>query len=281
MKDEQRIKVLEDELKVLKNEIKAVLLDLREQYLNLQNPFNCNMTSGTGHGIRESKLELQEYGAETDEQNDLVNETNAGTMIPEVKTRDSQVNSPASFAGAAKGGKQMSLPKTPGEAAGLLFRDNERMEESSRAEWNGAGHLWHQLTGQNKEQIDDEQPADITTHLFKRSNEQDFAPNHGKVDLVVIAGLTQWVDQATSKLGRERTEIIVEMSYAMGHLPEKLKDAVIRMVRLSPNESKSQKMAASDYLELLAQLENLLGNSRQQEKALLSIISMMKDSKDG
>src|SRR4030042_3071118 len=40
MKDEQRIQVLEDEVKILKNEVKAVLLDLREQYMNMQNPFN-------------------------------------------------------------------------------------------------------------------------------------------------------------------------------------------------------------------------------------------------
>ena len=51
MNDEQRIRVLEEELKVLKNEIKSVLLDLREQYLNIQNPFNTSMAPNVAASV--------------------------------------------------------------------------------------------------------------------------------------------------------------------------------------------------------------------------------------
>ena len=44
MNEEQRIKLMEEELKILKNEVKTILLDIREQYLNIQNPFNFNNT---------------------------------------------------------------------------------------------------------------------------------------------------------------------------------------------------------------------------------------------
>ncbi len=64
MKDEQRITVLEDELKILKNEIKAVLLDLREQYLNIQNPFNQNMVPSAG-GINQA-MHLEQKGEQQD-----------------------------------------------------------------------------------------------------------------------------------------------------------------------------------------------------------------------
>ncbi len=47
MNEEQRIKLLEEELKILKNEVKTILLDIREQYLNIQNPFNLNMVANT------------------------------------------------------------------------------------------------------------------------------------------------------------------------------------------------------------------------------------------
>jgi len=47
MNEEQRIKLLEEELKILKNEVKTILLDIREQYLNIQNPFNMNMVANT------------------------------------------------------------------------------------------------------------------------------------------------------------------------------------------------------------------------------------------
>jgi hypothetical protein len=53
------------------------------------------------------------------------------------------------------------------------------------------------------------------------------------------------------------------------------------MIHVSHHESQGQSITASDYLALLAQLENLLADSKQQDKALLSILSMMKDSKDG
>ena len=106
-------------------------------------------------------------------------------------------------------------------------------------------------------------------------------PASGKVkyDLMVVAGLTQWIDLSTARLGKERAEALVEMSYTMGRLPENLKDVLIKMVRITKNESNGHNVTASDYLAILAQLENLLGKSEIQDNALLSLISMMKESK--
>ena len=103
-----------------------------------------------------------------------------------------------------------------------------------------------------------------------------------RADLVVIAGLTQWVDQASAKLGKDRTEALVEMSTAMGRIPENIKDVLIRMVRISRYESTStQSPTATDYLATLAQLESLMGGEQIQDNALLSILSMMKESNRG
>jgi hypothetical protein len=93
-----------------------------------------------------------------------------------------------------------------------------------------------------------------------------------------VAGLTQWIDQSTARLGKERAEALVEMSYTMGRLPENLKDALIKMVRITKNETNGHNVTASDYLAILAQLENLLGKSEIQDNALLSLISMMKET---
>jgi len=114
-------------------------------------------------------------------------------------------------------------------------------------------------------------------------NKKDQDIYHDKqVDLVVIAGLTQWLDQAITKLGKERTEVLIEISFTMGRLPQNLKDALVRMAHLSHQETPSgQSTTASDYLSILAQLDNLLSGSKQQDNALLSILSMMKDSKNG
>jgi hypothetical protein len=256
MKDEQRIKALEEEIKVLKNEIKMVLLDLREQYLNVQNPFNYVAAAGPG----------------SEHASNPVMEKESIKPEPEEEKTEDIVEAPLSTApsdikvgGGQKHAEFSSLPPQPPP----LPSDTPRL-------WQGT-----ELRDE-EEEFDREPPRrDMASSQSRRRQEQDFYHGDTKVDLVVIAGLTQWIDQATAKLGKERTEILIEMFFAMGRLPEKLKDTLIRMIRVSHHESQGQSITASDYLALLAQLENLLADSKQQDKALLSILSMMKDSKDG
>ena len=147
-------------------------------------------------------------------------------------------------------------------------------ESASR---NTLPRLWQEAGPDDEEELLPKGP--MSSH--KRTREHNLSAGKSKVDLVVVAGLTHWIDQATAKLGKERTEILVEMSFAMGHLPEKLKDALIRMIRVSHHELKGQSITSSDYLSILAQLENLLADPKQQDKALLSILSMMKESQNG
>jgi len=116
---------------------------------------------------------------------------------------------------------------------------------------------------------------------MKHQFDHEFETKGSKVDLVVIAGLTQWIEQSAAKLGKERAEILLEMAFAMGRVPEKIKNALIKMLRISAYDAPTQTATASEYLSTLAQLDNLLANSSQQDNALLSILSMMKDAKHG
>lgn len=151
-------------------------------------------------------------------------------------------------------------------------------ESASR---NTLPRLWQEAGPDDEEEGEEELLPKGPMSSHKRTREHNLSAGKSKVDLVVVAGLTHWIDQATAKLGKERTEILVEMSFAMGHLPEKLKDALIRMIRVSHHELKGQSITSSDYLSILAQLENLLADPKQQDKALLSILSMMKESQNG
>lgn len=151
-------------------------------------------------------------------------------------------------------------------------------ESASR---NTLPRLWQEAGPDDEEEAEEELLPKGPMSSHKRTREHNLSAGKSKVDLVVVAGLTHWIDQSTAKLGKERTEILVEMSFAMGHLPEKLKDALIRMIRVSHHELKGQSITSSDYLSILAQLENLLADPKQQDKALLSILSMMKESQNG
>jgi hypothetical protein len=261
MATEERIKALEDEIKILKNEIKAVLLDLREQYLNIQNPFNYNMSTsadtfssvGTEQGDKETNIDEGVGEAKTD------------NAFPEVKAVEDQ--RPASelpgrqkAKKASGSGPEIKMIESSGTDSAML----------------GAGP---EIT--SEEEFEEAPPTKAASLRNKKKGKQSFAEGDGKSDIVVIAGLTQWIDQSTAKLGKERTEALVEMSSTMGRLPPDIKDALVRMARLSLHEPNVQSITASDYLSVLAQLENLISGSKLQDNALLSILSMMQETNNG
>jgi len=94
-----------------------------------------------------------------------------------------------------------------------------------------------------------------------------------KIDLTTIAGLTQWVGDSVKKLGRERTEAILDISEMVGHVPPDLKKILVRFINRTPDESDGNP-TTRDYIATLIQLESLLGmNSKSDELALLSILS--------
>jgi len=294
MNDEQRIRVLEEELKVLKNEIKSVLLDLREQYLNIQNPFNASMApnAGVSMGInmgpqvekpvsaapaKGPEEEISE--AAYDEEQEQVS-LGAGMDCAE----EGPGNAPLDFANSAEmpglnsgnGGFGMApgLPSSdPLIGAGL---------GPSPSMGAGPGPALGLAQAENAGDEDDEdfipQEAAQPSKGANKKKELSLSGGKTKYDLMVVAGLTQWIDQSTARLGKERAEALVEMSFTMGRLPENLKDALIKMVRITKNESNGHNVTASDYLSILAQLENLLGKSELQDNALLSLISMMKET---
>jgi hypothetical protein len=262
MKDEQRIKVLEDELKILKSEVKSVLLDLREQYLNIQNPFNQNMVPSAGMTA--------------------VAGTNSG---PEQKHEEKGGDEIEASAAANTGNMPIDVIMAASQMPASQLPKSQKEGNSNNSKTMTDGFQSMDVSGSetsNEEEIFEELLPNVASSFNRRKKEQKVAAESSKIDLVVIAGLTQWLDQATAKLGKERTEVLVEISFAMGRLPENLKDALIRMARLSHYESTNgQSITAGDYLAVLAQLENLLTGSQQQDNALLSILSMMKDSRNG
>ena len=303
MNEEQRIKVLEEELKVLKNELKTVLLDLREQYLNIQNPFNHGMAANAGSpqpGINpdngngtDSSIKDEPVNINLDdEENEDVNEDNDIEFNPPVTEIDID-----NFAGGpsaddnsldddfASSGPQFAELET----SAISGPDTDDDLPSSRPESKTDSVPVSASFNDDQEDDSDsfEEPETEIIKLKPASSKNgkqkaiSLPTGNPKFDLVVIAGLTQWVDQATAKLGKERTEALVEMSCTMGRTPEHLKEVLIKMARLSPHESNGQPLKASDYLSILAQLENLLGESEIKDHALLSILSMMKESNDG
>jgi len=298
MNDEQRIRVLEEELKVLKNEIKSVLLDLREQYLNIQNPFNTsmapNISAGAGPSAEKpaAKAPIKQANAVVEEAVEEAPEEpvmfGAGSDYEEEGAGGAPLDfgNSLEMPGLDSGNGDFGMP--PGLPSGEPLAGAGAAPSLDAGPGPAAGPAQAGSTGDNDDDDEDDdddvpqvvvQPSKGGKKKKEKEKEQVLASGKVKYDLMVVAGLTQWIDQSTARLGKERAEALVEMSYTMGRLPENLKDVLIKMVRITKNESNGHNVTASDYLAILAQLENLLGKSEIQDNALLSLISMMKESK--
>jgi hypothetical protein len=307
MNEEQRIKLVEEELKILKNEVKTILLDIREQYLNIQNPFNLSMVPNTGIPPAGASPEQRERATEVPPDDLSCNNENI-SLSPAMDFGDSGLSFGKPFADLSSRAEieQPGLPgpsslndiPCPGPSAGPgSFNESDSDDSSVEEEDKPVKHKG--TRGKKKTNVNAEidtvfDDEDERNELEELIGAKTALPKNGRkkggtllmsgtrADLVVIAGLTQWVDQAAGKLGKDRTEALVEMSTAMGRIPENIKDVLIRMIRISRYESTSiQSPTATDYLATLAQLESLMGGEQIQDNALLSILSMMKESNRG
>jgi hypothetical protein len=305
MNEEQRIKLVEEELKILKNEVKTILLDIREQYLNIQNPFNFNMVANTppaGANPDQRDKEAENPAVDLNMPKDEAlpspsadftpAELSFGKAFTDLSTK-TETEKPglaglAAFAGDAPGmGPSAGAGMAPEEG----FADKPEEEEQAPRARNTRSKK--KAAAPVEPEPDEDGGSEDNESREDLLNTKPVAPRNGKkrsnllmsgtrADLVIIAGLTQWVDQATGKLGKDRTEALVEMSTAMGRIPDNIKDVLIRMVRISRYEStNTQSPTATDYLATLAQLESLMGGEQIQDNALLSILSMMKESNRG
>lgn len=311
MNEEQRIKLLEEELKILKNEVKTILLDIREQYLNIQNPFNFNMVANTAPAgaSPDSKETEPEIPADslTFPQDDF-------QTPPAMETEDLSFGKPFTDLSAKDDlpgmGGMDSMPGAgpsggPGMAAGMGPSSDTQPEagmsnEEEPPQKNKSSRSKKKKDEEEEMELDEDSDSDNDESEDEEQEEKPVfktgSPKNGKkksannsiftiggnrADLVVIAGLTQWVDQSTAKLGKDRTEALVEMSTAMGRIPDKMKDVLIRMIRISRYEANGQTPTATDYLAILAQLESLISGTQIKDSALLSVLSMMKESGRG
>jgi hypothetical protein len=281
----QKITELENEIKVLKNEVKAILLDIREQYLNAENPF-FSRPQEFGHAptINISNTPgLIEH--EAHEQVEPL--SNNDEVLPdEVKAEKPVIEENIAPVSEEKhNNKESTLPSLtlePDEDDAPPKKDKRGKKGKSSSYsgidfsfQNGGEELLQEMNDYDIQELlsSEERPAP------RQKNNRGF--NH-RINLITIAGLSRWVDESTEKIGKERTEVMVEACHMVGHMSTELKDLVIRLVRLSQaEEPKKGKINTRDYLGVIAQLDSLLGYSNESEAALLSILTNSKETNSG
>ena len=90
--------------------------------------------------------------------------------------------------------------------------------------------------------------------------ERDHAqPPNSKWNLLTIAGLLLWAEDAVATLGARRFQIVLDLASAAALLPVETRDVLSRIVDLVPEEEKAeQPMNVIECLVILRQLDSLV-----------------------
>ena len=232
METSEKIIQLENEIKLLKNEVQAVLLDIRESVLNAENPFSP---------VRP-----------------VTNNFQADIITQPIKEEKPVDNT-----------SENEMP------------ENEMPETNHKNDNNGKNSM--ETTLEHLKQLEDlKQLEELKLDNFKRIDESETEPprfeayenGNGKHDssLVAHAGLVYWVEESTKKLGKERTQALLEIAQFAGYLPSDIKEVLDKLTTFEPKDN-SYIPTARDYFDSLTRIAALSGSENNNSAALLYILS--------
>jgi hypothetical protein len=198
-------------------------------------------------------------------------ETVAETDLTPESEEDGTKEATGGKRGKKKGSRDAPSLPSPGPST---EEEEESLPTSAERDRKGAGGLLPGL-GHLEQEADRGKGKQATQYPRGRGNGDG-------ITLLTIAGLSKWVDESTEKIGKERTEVMVEACHMVGHLSPELKDLLVKLVRLAQaDETKRGKITTRDYLGVIAQLDNLLGYGSESEAALLSILADSREPSYG
>ncbi len=93
-----------------------------------------------------------------------------------------------------------------------------------------------------------------------------------QVNLMTLVGLVRWVEKSIKKIGKERVEAIVEIYRTAGYLPSSYNDTIPQIIRLAEDEKPEGPVSMGDSINVLLQLDNLLGGKFKAESAVLATL---------
>lgn len=234
METSEKITQLENEIKVLKNEIQAILLDIRENVLASENPFSPR-PAVTNQPV------------------------NVERPASEVKPENKPAAPPAPPAQPEK--KVPPLPEHKADEAPV-----KEPRDIAPLKTEGNGHK------KNVEPVvEDLKPVEVMDNDPPRFEASDNSVRK-QPDLVAYAGLASWVEESTRRLGRDRTQAILDISEAAGCLPPEVKGILRKLTTVKPGED-ALKPTAKDYLESLVKIAALSASDKDNNAALLLILS--------
>jgi len=90
-------------------------------------------------------------------------------------------------------------------------------------------------------------------------------PKSAQPDLIA---LTNWVNSAVPKIGKDRATKLLEMVGQRGYLAGDAKDVLVKLCAVTAGDIGTEKVATNDILSTLLKLNELLGRGTNVEEAL-------------
>ena len=251
METSEKITQLENEIKVLKNEVQAVLLDIRENVLNAENPFTAQKPIVTSQVVIDRQVQTPVPPLPLSETKPA-----QATPVQEQKPIDTapakEIHAPEN--NEIEKNHNGNNGHKAAETLEMEYKNNERKPQNN-----------------NYNQVDYRQREQNNTDLPRFENCESRS-NRRQPDLVAYAGLACWVEDSTRRLGKERTQAMLEISEVAGFLPPEVKEILTRLTNMELPEH-SYKPSARDYFDSLVKLSTVFGNNNENNAALLLMLA--------
>jgi hypothetical protein len=258
-----KITQLENEIKVLKNEVQAVLLDIRENVLNAENPFTVQKPVITSQVVIDRQVQSP---------------APASAPVNEAKA------APAPAAQAVPAPIQPGQDEKP--AKSTKTKETYTQDYSDPAHnHNGNGRkpadnfeMEHKNNGRKSQEYnrEDYPHSERTETDFPGFEICQSRQDRRQPDLIAYASLACWVEDSTRRLGKERTQALLEISEVAGFLPPDVKEILARLTNIKSTEH-SYKPTARDYFDSLVKLSAVFGNNNDYNAALLLVLAQGDD----
>ena len=265
---ENSLKSAEDELTLIKNQIQQTLLDIREHVLETSNPFIVPAFTGPEDGT-DSPLDSAlgtdasaDSGAATgeeglaEESGDVEEEQLEGTGEPSAEEEEiveSEFGAPED--------EEIIVDSDGGPGAGgMQFQDLVEGESEPEEEESAEDDPADPADGeQTQEQEEEEDAAGV--------REAEPEP----LDLISLAGLVRWVAATLERVGRARTEVVLDAYEQSGRMSPEVKQVARTLCELA-DEDPYTGIPVRDIVGAMMRLESVLGNDDGQSNRLLSLI---------
>lgn len=94
-------------------------------------------------------------------------------------------------------------------------------------------------------------------------------------DLLIVATLASWIEDGTSRIGRERLQSLVDIYSTMSGISPQLHDVLTKLITLDGTPEPVDPVTLRDCMRILVDLDSLLQRSRVDHTSAALLLTLM------